>query len=112
MNQLKHQAQKELRTYDLGISSKWDPFIDKPVEDKSLMDQLMSIKNNMVLGSRITYLEFRGKIISIIRHFNLPPDQSIHLLNCLDRYIPDCCECNECKIRSWIMEERQIRDGR
>ncbi len=84
---------------------------DKLIENKTLIDQLMEIKNDMVHGSRITYAEFCWEIIRIVRHFSLPDNQSIALLNCLDRYIPDCCECEEHKIRSWVLNERQIKSN-
>lgn len=105
-------ASTEERMYDFGLSSNHKPFEENIKEDATLINQLLELKNQMPLERRISYLEFRGKLISIIRHYNLPLDQSVHMLNCLDRYIPDCCGCNECHMRTWVLIERQIKDCR
>jgi hypothetical protein len=98
------------RTYDLGLSNKSEPFDEESLNDPSLTNMLIECKNQCKLARRIFYLEFRAKILSVSRHYNLPMDQSTHLLNCLDRYIPDCCLCDPIMIRGWMREIRKTPD--
>lgn len=68
--------------------------------------QVLSIQNEIKLGRRIFYLEFRNKLLNTIAELGIPMNYAIQLINCLDRYIPDCCTCCEHTIREWVLKSR------
>ncbi len=70
-------------------------------------EQVLCIQNQIQLGRRIFYLEFRTKLLNTIAELGISMNYAIQLINCLDRYIPDVCLCCEQHVREWIIQIRQ-----
>jgi hypothetical protein len=69
--------------------------------------RILSIQNQIVLRRRIFYIEFRTKLLNTIAELGIPMNYALQLINCLDRYIPDCCTCCEMDMRKWVEEIRK-----